>query len=227
MVTSAVNLAATAIATDSLGPGRRAVVWVQGCPLNCRGCVAPDWIPVENNRIVTPEALAAQILAMPEIGGLTLSGGEPMLQAAVLSELVRHVRAVRDLDVICFTGFTLARLRDNPPTPEVADLLSVIDVLIDGPYVAARDNGRGLRGSDNQAINHLTDRLRGSEYDFADRPRTAELHVDPRSVTLVGVPPPGLLTALDAARSRHTRESSRTPPALESDGPKIVSEVLG
>ncbi|TCJ97714.1 4Fe-4S single cluster domain-containing protein [Nocardia alba] len=227
MVTATVNLAATAVATDSLGPGRRAVVWVQGCPLNCRGCVAPDWIPLETNRIVTPEALAAQILAMPRIGGLTLSGGEPMLQAAALADVVRRVRAVRDLDVICFSGFTLARLRDNPPTPAVAELLAVIDVLIDGPYVAARDNGRGLRGSDNQAINHLTDRLRGSEYDFADRPRTAELHVDARSVTLVGVPPPGLLTALDAARARHTSHAPRTPLALESAGPEIVSEVLG
>ncbi|WP_067986520.1 4Fe-4S single cluster domain-containing protein [Nocardia caishijiensis] len=222
-----VNLAATAVATDSLGPGRRGVVWVQGCPLNCRGCVAPDWIPVEPNSLVTPEALATRLLAMPGIGGLTLSGGEPMLQAAGLAEVVRRVRAVRDLDTICFTGFTLARLRRNPPAPLVEELLAEIDVLVDGPYVAARDTGRGLRGSDNQVVNHLTDRLRESDYNFADRPRTAELHVDERSVTLVGLPPPGLLAALDTARARHARGSSSAPTAPDSGGHEFGSEVLG
>ena len=54
---------------------------------------------------------------MPDIDGLTLSGGEPMLQAVGLAEVVRRVRVVRDLDTICFTGFTLARLRSNPPAP--------------------------------------------------------------------------------------------------------------
>ncbi|MGW0329028.1 4Fe-4S single cluster domain-containing protein [Nocardia sp. NPDC003183] len=192
------NIAATSTATESLGPGFRAVVWVQGCPLNCRGCVAPEWIPIQPRRLVSPADLATELLAGPVVDGLTLSGGEPMLQARALAELVRRVRVEKAVTVICFTGFTLARLRSAPPGPGVDELLSEIDVLVDGPYVAARDDGRGLRGSTNQVVHHLTDGLRDCGYDFEHRVRSAEVHVDERSVTLVGIPPHGLLATLDS-----------------------------
>ncbi|QIS10496.1 4Fe-4S single cluster domain-containing protein [Nocardia arthritidis] len=191
------NIAATALATNSLGPGRRAVVWVQGCPFSCRGCIAPEWIPFRTQRLVRPGELAAELLRGPAFDGLTLSGGEPMAQAAGLAELVRHVRGEKDVTVVCFTGFTLRRLRRDPPLPGVAELLSVVDVLIDGQYVVARNDGRGLRGSTNQRVHRLTDRLRDCGYDFENRPRSAELRIDERAVTLIGVPPPGLLETLD------------------------------
>jgi len=40
-----VQVAETCIGTRALGPGLRSVVWVQGCPFSCAGCIAPDWIP--------------------------------------------------------------------------------------------------------------------------------------------------------------------------------------
>lgn len=192
-----INVASTSIASDSLGPGPRAVVWVQGCPFSCTGCVAPEWIPFRQERLIGPDELAAEVLTGPPFEGLTLSGGEPMMQAAALAELVAEVRAERDATVVCFTGFTLPRLRHRPPSPGVPQLLSVVDVLIDGQYIAARDNGRGLRGSTNQRVHHLSGRLRECGYDFENRRRTAQLRIDERSVTLVGVPPPGLLATLD------------------------------
>lgn len=191
------NVASTSMATDALGPGRRAVVWTQGCPFSCPGCIAPEWIPFRSERLVSPADLAAELLAGPEPEGLTLSGGEPMMQAGGLADLVRRVRAEVDVTVVCFTGFTVGRLRRRPPSPGVGDLLSVLDVLIDGQYIAARNTGRGLRGSANQRVHHLTDRLRDSGYDFENRRRTTEVHVGDRSVTLVGVPPPGLLAVID------------------------------
>lgn len=39
------NVAATRVGTRTLGPGVRSVVWVQGCPFHCLGCLAPEWIP--------------------------------------------------------------------------------------------------------------------------------------------------------------------------------------
>ncbi|MGV9680890.1 4Fe-4S single cluster domain-containing protein [Nocardia sp. NPDC003482] len=196
------NVAAVSVTAESLGPGRRAVVWVQGCPFSCQGCVAPEWIPFQEARLVAPAELAGEVLSGPPIDGVTLSGGEPMLQAAGLTEFVRLIRSRVDTTVICFTGFTLRRLRSHPPEG-VAELLSEIDVLIDGRYMAERNNGRGLRGSTNQVVHHLTDRLRGVGYDFENRSRTAELRINERSVTLIGVPPAGLLAALDEALDRH------------------------
>jgi anaerobic ribonucleoside-triphosphate reductase activating protein len=198
------NVAATCVGTRALGPGYRAVVWVQGCPFRCRGCVAPEWIPDRPARLVDVRELAAELLADPDVDGLTFSGGEPMAQAAGLARLARAVRAERDVSVICFTGYTEARLRSRPPSAGVAELLAEVDVLIDGQYVDRLDDGRGLRGSSNQVVHHLTDRLRDSGYDFDDRPRTAEIRIGEREVTLVGVPTAELLARLDRALDRRT-----------------------
>src|SRR5258708_7469610 len=87
-----VNVAATRIGTEMLGPGLRSVVWVQGCPLRCRGCLAPDWIPDRPARIVPAGQLVDELLAEPDVSGLTFSGGEPMMQAAGLAAVARLAR---------------------------------------------------------------------------------------------------------------------------------------
>ncbi|MGI5506200.1 4Fe-4S single cluster domain-containing protein [Lentzea sp. CA-135723] len=189
------NVASTCVGTSALGPGFRSVVWVQGCPFRCRGCVAPEWIPDVPARLVGVEELAAELLADDRVDGLTFSGGEPMAQAGGLAELAREVRRTRDVSIVCFTGFTLDRLRDNG-MPGTADLLSEVDVLIDGQYVRERDDGLGLRGSANQVVHHLTGRLADAGYDFEHRERTTEVRVGEREVSLVGVPTADLLVRL-------------------------------
>ena len=118
------QVAETCVGTRALGPGLRSVVWVQGCPFRCRGCIAPDWIPREGGREVDPADLAATLLAQPGITGFTFSGGEPMSQAAALARVITIARQQRDLTLICFTGYRLAELRARPPGPGVASLLA-------------------------------------------------------------------------------------------------------
>jgi anaerobic ribonucleoside-triphosphate reductase activating protein len=190
------NVAQHAVVEDALGPGRRGVVWVQGCPFSCAGCVAPEWIPNVAARSVSPEALAEELLADPDVDGLTFSGGEPMAQAAGLARLAAHARHLRPgLSLVCFTGYRREALR----TPGQRDLLDQVDVLIDGLYVAARNDGRGLRGSTNQRVHHLTPRLSGSGYDFEARARTAYLRLFDLDLFVVGVPPAGLADAVRRA----------------------------
>jgi anaerobic ribonucleoside-triphosphate reductase activating protein len=190
------NVAATCVGTRALGPGLRSAVWVQGCPFNCPGCLAPDWIPDRLAQQMVPEDLAGHLLAHPGVDGLTLSGGEPMAQAAGLAETVRLARSARDLTVICYTGYRLNRLINRRQrSPGISALLAQVDVLIDGPYVASLDNGLGLRGSTNQRVHHLTDKLVG--YPFEMAPRTAEFRIRETEALLVGVPPRGLLLNLD------------------------------
>jgi anaerobic ribonucleoside-triphosphate reductase activating protein len=181
-----VNVAATCASTTALGPGLRAVVWVQGCPFRCAGCIAPDWIPQQAARWVAPANLVDELLADPDVTGLTFSGGEPMAQADGLAQVVRCARSRRDLTLICFTGYRLAELRAKIDWPGVADLLAEIDVLIDGRYVAARNDNRGLRGSSNQKIHYLTGRLASTE--LTTGPRRSEIRLRARSALLVGVP---------------------------------------
>ncbi len=142
-----VQVAETCIGTRALGPGLRSVVWVQGCPFSCAGCIAPDWIPRRTARAVRPEDLAAELLADPDVTGLTFSGGEPMAQATALAAGIRAARQARDVTLICFTGYRLSVLRSSPPDQGVPDLLAQADVVIDGRYVARRNDNKGLRGA--------------------------------------------------------------------------------
>ena len=189
------NIADVWTCTRTLGPGLRSAVWVQGCPRHCPNCISPDWIPQIEARRIGPEDLASIMLKSPDITGLTFSGGEPMLQASGLSVLAKIARIERDLNIICFTGYTYQQLLNHPTESPVHKLLAEIDVLIDGPYISSLDDNLGLRGSSNQKIYHLSDRLRG--FDFENCPRKAEVFVQENRTTLIGVPPKGVLNLMD------------------------------
>lgn len=139
----------------SLGPGLRYALWLQGCPFSCPGCATPEACEVVANQIITAESLARDIAASP-CTGLTVSGGEPFLQAEALAFLLKSVREHRpDMTVIVFTGFTIGNLQSR----EAKEALSCIDLLIDGKYVESLDDGVGLRGSSNQRCHFLSERL--------------------------------------------------------------------
>ncbi len=79
------------------GPGLRAVVFLQGCPLRCRYCHNPDtWDPGGGREMDVAGVLGRVRRLRPYFGasgGVTLSGGEPLLQAAFAAELLQACRA--------------------------------------------------------------------------------------------------------------------------------------
>ena len=182
------NVAEICPATRTLGPGQRFVLWVQGCCFRCPGCVSPDWIPQKQANLIDPQQLATTILSVPGIEGLTVSGGEPMLQANALSELFTYLRQQRDLSIICFTGFTLVQLRAKDD-PHLNRVLALIDVLIDGQYISELNDNKGWRGSSNQIVHHLSKRHLSEASLFTDRKRDVEIHVREESALMIGVPP--------------------------------------
>ena len=173
------NIAEICPSTRTLGPGQRFAIWVQGCCFNCRGCVSPEWIPQKQATEIDPQKLANYILSIPATEGLTVSGGEPMLQAAALSELFHNLRQQQDISIICFTGFTLTQLQAQN-NPEIDQILSLIDVLIDG---------EGWRGSSNQVVHFLTSRHLPEASLFTQRQRDVEIHLRPNEALMVGIPP--------------------------------------
>lgn len=138
--------------SDSIvdGPGLRLTVFTQAAPTAAptattrrpttrRGTEAelrsssPCWTPTRCSR------------------GLTLSGGDPFLQAAECAALARAARD-RGLDVWTYTGWTYEQLLTEGDPDRLA-LLDATDVLVDGPFVAARKSYAALfRGSDNQRL---------------------------------------------------------------------------
>jgi anaerobic ribonucleoside-triphosphate reductase activating protein len=203
------NIAAVRVGTRCLGPGIRSVVWVQGCPFSCPGCIAPEWIPVLPARLVSAEELALELLSDPDVRGLTFSGGEPVLQAQQLAALAQLARQERELSIICFTGFSMPELKKQPRLPGLEELFAQVDVLITGRYVQNLNDGSGLRGSRNQRIYHLTQRLK--DYDFENAPRTTEIQINQGSLFLVGVPPLGVVEALKKAEENMRMGEARRP----------------
>lgn len=139
-----------------LGPGRRYVLWVQGCGRKCPGCVAPESHRMEDGSPQESGALALEIL-LSGMDGLTISGGEPFLQAEALSHMLEQIRREKDMGVIVYTGYTLEELQARRD-PCTSRFLGMIDLLIDGPYIQELDDNKSLRGSSNQRVIPLTPR---------------------------------------------------------------------
>ena len=79
------------------GPGLRLTVFTQGCPHRCPGCHNPQTHDPAGGREETTTALLARYTADPLLDGLTLSGGEPMEQAAECAALAEAVHGLHGL----------------------------------------------------------------------------------------------------------------------------------
>lgn len=145
------------------GPGRRAALFVQGCPIRCPGCQSPHLWDAEGGHEATVEEIAGQLLATGR--PVTISGGEPFAQAEALAALVSELRATDPaIHILIYTGFTLEDLQAiADATPGVNETLAIADALVDGPYIARLDHdGMQWRGSSNQRpINLVATRATG------------------------------------------------------------------
>lgn len=143
--------------TDVEGPGTRACIQVQGCPIHCAGCAVPQTWPVDDGRLVDADFLASQIISEPSIEGVTFLGGEPFSQAAALAHIGRRIRA-QNLSVVTFTGYLLEEIK-AANRQDYDELLAVTDLLIDGPFQRERvEFVRPWVGSSNQRFHFLTNR---------------------------------------------------------------------
>ena len=120
---------------------------MQGCLHNCFGCHNPETHALDGGKIVDTEFLINEMKKNPLLTGITLSGGEPLLQIAPALELAKSAKNL-GLNVWCYTGYTFEKI---PASAE--ELIKNIDVLIDGPYIESlRDLDLQFRGSKNQRI---------------------------------------------------------------------------
>lgn len=137
------------------GEGVRNSLYVSGCLFACEGCFNKA---VQNFNYGTPytEELEAQIMAdlsHSYVQGLTLLGGEPFLNTPVVLPLVKKVRETfgDTKDIWSWSGYTFEELLQE--TPDKLELLSQIDVLVDGRFeLAQKDLNLQFRGSRNQRI---------------------------------------------------------------------------
>lgn len=135
------------------GVGFRMTVFTQGCIHNCKGCQNPQTHPLDGGEVTDLKYILEEVEKDPLLDGVTLSGGEPFLQAKPLAELSRQLHD-RGLDVWCYSGFTYEELQEKAELDEnIKALLNEVDVLVDGRFVLEKlDLKLKFRGSTNQRI---------------------------------------------------------------------------
>lgn len=139
------------------GPGIRLTIFTQGCPHHCKGCHNPETHDFEGGQCYSLEHILGLYDANPLLQGITFSGGEPFVQADILSSLAKAVHA-RGGDVVTYTGYTFEYLMQAIRNKQVnakewEALLQQTDLLIDGPYIEElRDLELTFRGSTNQRL---------------------------------------------------------------------------
>jgi anaerobic ribonucleoside-triphosphate reductase activating protein len=167
--------------TEAEGPGKRAALWLQGCPLRCPGCCNPEMLPDQGGELRGVDELAAALEASQRehgIEGLTLLGGEPVAQAPAAARLAEAAQRL-GLSVMLFSGYTRVALERRAAKGEagLAELLAACDLLVDGPYLRELpERRRRWIGSRNQQLHRLSDRYAQDDARFV-QDNTVELRL--------------------------------------------------
>jgi anaerobic ribonucleoside-triphosphate reductase activating protein len=134
------------------GPGVRFVVFAQGCPHHCPGCHNSQTWDIDGGKEMTMQEIRKMLRKRKsKLRGITISGGEPFLQAVEMAALAREAKKM-DLDVVTYTGYLYEELL-TLKMPGLKELLEVTDLLVDGPFrQELKDIALAFRGSSNQRL---------------------------------------------------------------------------
>lgn len=146
------------------GEGVRTSLFVSGCRHRCKNCFNDIAWDFGYGELFTEETMEKifDSIDHPWINGVTLLGGEPFEpenQRVLVPFLVMLREKFPDKTVWCYTGFTIEQIlgKSEPKSRAVTDvsneMLSLIDVLVDGPYIESlHDISLKFRGSSNQRV---------------------------------------------------------------------------
>ena len=146
---------ASPLQTDSIvdGDGLRMVVWTQGCKHACPGCHNAHTWNETGGAMYDIEDIKKQILENDYHDGITLSGGEPVLQVEEVTEIAKFAKEHK-FNVWSYTGFTFEKLLVmSKIDKKYLEFLENVDVLIDGKFeIAKKTLDKPYRGSSNQRV---------------------------------------------------------------------------
>lgn len=142
------------------GIGVRVSLFVSGCTHHCKGCFNPETWDFNYGKVYTQETedYLVKLLSENYIEGLSLLGGEPMEkenQKEILPLCRRVKNELKNKTIWCYTGYTFEKdiLRQAESDNVTKELISLIDVMVDGEFVLSKKNiSLRFRGSENQRI---------------------------------------------------------------------------
>lgn len=154
------------------GEGIRGSVYLSGCLFNCKGCYNKKIQNFKEGRLLDAQVVNKIMIDLdqPQVQGLSILGGEPMLNTKTTLELVSEFRKrFRDTkDIWLWTGYTWEELLElttysTDLSKNQREILENIDVLVDGQFIdSEHDSKLAFRGSKNQRIIDVSKTLRKS-----------------------------------------------------------------
>ena len=131
------------------GPGYRFAVFAQGCPHKCPGCHNPHTHDFNGGKIYDTVRIAELVTEYKLTDGVTFTGGEPFCQPEEFLELAKSIEGY---NIYCFSGYKFEELLAMKNSA-VKELLSRIDVLIDGKFLQEQTSYLlKFKGSKNQRV---------------------------------------------------------------------------
>ena len=142
------------------GPGVRSVVFLSGCPLRCVYCHNPDTWECQEKQLTDANELAERLLSFYSFikkGGITFSGGEPLLQAEFVTEVASILKKAGLHVAIDTCG--------SPVTPATERLLEVADLFLLDIKMTTEEDYQRYTGGSLQATMAFFDRLEEMQKD--------------------------------------------------------------
>ena len=142
------------------GSGLRLVIWFQGCNHNCKNCHAPHTHDINKGMFFSNEYIIGLIRHNIDfMDGISISGGDPLLQPANLSQLLSDIKKeFPTLNIWLWTGYSFKYAEQHFPY-----ILNKLDTLIDGTYIDELKTKHPHKGSSNQNVWNKKENTWGKE----------------------------------------------------------------
>jgi len=150
------------------GPGIRSSLFVSGCTHQCKGCFNEDYKNFRYGNKWTSETCDRflEMIADPQIKGVTILGGEPMdqIQDDQLLNLLKRIKNETGKNIWLYSGYTYEQILQHEKRKEI---LFFCDALVDGLFeLELKDLKLKFRGSNNQRIIDVQKSLVENEVQF-------------------------------------------------------------
>ncbi len=166
-----------------LGPDKRVGVWFDGCSFGCEDCISiHTWEQKESSK-TTISSLMTKIEKF-DTKKITISGGEPFEQPRALLEFLQELKKRDFDDILIYSGFKFNYLKKN-----FIEIIDLVDVVIDGQFDKDKISQESFRGSKNQNIYILNDKLKSTYQEFqTTQKRNLQILEKNDEVYLLGIP---------------------------------------
>lgn len=167
-----------------LGIGKRVGIWFQGCSIRCKGCMSQyTW---EFNKAYERNLeTVLNELTLFNTDKITISGGEPFDQPEGLKELLKGLKERNFNDILVYSGYDFEFLQEK-----YSDIIKYIDVLITGKFEEGKETDKIWKGSENQEMYILNDKLKETYTEYMKEKKKKELQMVEigDEIYIIGIP---------------------------------------